>query len=250
MIIDAHMHLGECRIFDNDVTEQALMDALDRNQVDAAIVQPFPGAPDPRAVHDRIANLAAKHPGRIFGLASLSPHCDQDVYYKEVERCVRDLGFVAVKLHTVGHAVNPLHRDGELVFATAAALGVPVMVHTGPGIPFALPSLTLRGAKKYPDTPVVLAHAGALIYTQEAMVTAEMADNIYLETSWIGPPMIGMVIRRLGPERVMFGSDLLPNIPTELVKYRTIGLSDDVLDTTMRGTAAKVFRLPLPGQGS
>ena len=60
MILDAHMHLGECRVFDNDVSEQALMDALDRNQVDAAIVQPFPGAPDPRAVHDRIANLAAK----------------------------------------------------------------------------------------------------------------------------------------------------------------------------------------------
>jgi predicted TIM-barrel fold metal-dependent hydrolase len=247
MIVDAHMHLGECRIFDNDVTEQALLEALDRNQVDAAIVQPFPGAPDPRAVHDRIANLAAKQPGRIFGLASISPHCDQDEYYREIERCVRDLRFVAVKLHTIGHAVNPLHRDGELVFATAAALKIPVMVHTGPGVPFALPSLTLRGARKYPDTPVVLAHAGALIYTQEAMVTAEMADNIYLETSWIGPPMIGMVIRRLGAERVMFGSDLLPNIPTELVKYRTIGLSEEELATSMQGTAARVFGLPLDG---
>jgi uncharacterized protein len=249
MIVDAHMHLGEDRVFDDDVSEQALMDALDRHGVDAAIVQPFPGVASPAAVHDRIAGLAAKHPGRIFGLVSLSPHRDQDEYYREAERCVRDLAFVAIKLHTIGHAVNPLSRDGELVFATAAALGVPVMVHTGVGVPFALPSLVLPGARKHPDTPVVLAHAGALMYTQEALVVATMAPNVYLETSWIGPPMLGALVQQLGPQRVMFGSDLLPNIPVELAKYRTSGLSDAALAATMQGTATQVFRLPLdPGR--
>jgi hypothetical protein len=53
VIIDAHMHLGSCRVFDLDITEEQLLANLDRNAVNAAIVQPFPGAPDPRAVHDR-----------------------------------------------------------------------------------------------------------------------------------------------------------------------------------------------------
>ena len=245
MIVDAHMHLGSCRVFDLDVTEDALLANLDRNGVDAAIVQPFPGAPDPRAVHDRIANLAAKHPGRVYGLASLSPHRDQDEYHREVERCVRDLGFVAVKLHTIGHAVNPLHRDGQLVFETASALDIPIMVHTGPGVPFALPSLVLPMARKYPDTPVVLAHAGYAIYTAEAQVAAMVADNVYLETSWITSAQVAGLVRALGPERVMLGTDLLINTATELAKYRSLGLADDVLARVLASTAARVFRLPI-----
>src|SRR3954468_14645020 len=153
MIVDAHVHLGPCRIFDVDVSEDALLANLDRNGIDVAIVQPFPGAPEPRAVHDRIANLAAKHPGRIYGLASVNPHCEHDAYYREVERCVRELRFVGVKLHTIGHAVNPLSGDGQLVFDTARALGIPVMIHTGMGVPFALPTLALPRAREYPETP-------------------------------------------------------------------------------------------------
>jgi predicted TIM-barrel fold metal-dependent hydrolase len=48
-----------------------------------------------------------------------------------VERCVKELKFVGVKLHTIGHGVNPLTEDGDLVFATAFELGIPAMVHTG-----------------------------------------------------------------------------------------------------------------------
>jgi predicted TIM-barrel fold metal-dependent hydrolase len=247
VIIDAHMHLGSCRVFDLEITEDQLLANLDRNEVDVAIVQPFPGAPDPRAVHDRIAALSAKQPGRIYGLASLSPHCDQDEYHREVERCVHDLGFVAVKLHTIGHAVNPMNRDGQLVFETARALGVPIMIHTGPGVPFALPSLALPMARKYPELPVVLAHAGYAIYTPEAQVAAMVADNVYLETSWSTSAQVAGLVRALGPERVMLGSDLPINTATELAKYRSVGLADEALATVFADTAARVFRLPAIG---
>lgn len=43
-ILDAHSHIGKCRVFDLDVTEEDLIKNMDANGIDAAIVQPFPGA--------------------------------------------------------------------------------------------------------------------------------------------------------------------------------------------------------------
>ncbi len=244
MIIDVHQHLGPCRVFNLNIEEAALLAALDRNGVDAAIVQPYPGAPDPGAVHDRIAALAREHPGRIFGIMSMSPHCDPAVYRAEARRCVEDLGFVALKIHTIGHAVNPLTPDAQVVYRAAADLDVPVMIHTGPGVPLALPALMLPASREYPDTKFILAHSGHTIYAPEAFVVAQERANIFLDTSWSAPDDIKWFIEGIGPERVMMGSDSLLNLAAELAKYRALDLDDATLEQVLAGTARTVFRLP------
>src|SRR5437762_1010440 len=98
--IDAHFHLGDCRVFSLNAEEDAILAAMDRHGVDAALVQPFPGATDARAMHDRIAALARRLPGRAYGIVSLNPHAERGAWTREVERCVRELGFVGIKLHT------------------------------------------------------------------------------------------------------------------------------------------------------
>ena len=120
---------------------------------------------------------------------------------------MRDLHFVGVKLHTIGHAVNPLSEDGDLIFATAHALGIPAMVHTGPGIPFALPSLCIPAAQKYPGLKIIIAHAGFAVFSAEAQVAASVCGNLYLETSWCIGEDIRWMISTFGPERVMMGAD-------------------------------------------
>jgi predicted TIM-barrel fold metal-dependent hydrolase len=242
-LIDAHSHLGTCRVFDADQPPALLLAALDRHAIDATIVQPFPGAPDPRAVHDEIARLAADHPGRIVGLASLTPHQPPDAYRAEIRRCVEELGFVGVKCHAIGHAVNPRSRDARLVFETAAELGVPVMVHTGHGVPFAEPAMWIPLARAFPDTTVVLAHAGAPGYTGVAIVAAEVCPNIVLETSWTAPHDLRRAIATLGADRVLFGSDLHFNPGLELAKYRSLDLPEDDLAKCLGGNAARVFRI-------
>lgn len=249
MIVDAHAHLGRCRVFDQDLSAEVLLTAMDDHAVAAAIVQPFPGAPDPRAIHDSIAELARQHPGRIFGLASLTPHHDTAAYRGEVRRCISELGFVGVKAHTIGHAVNPLTRDAELIFETAAELGVPVMVHTGPGIPFAEPGMWIPMARAFSNTTVVLAHAGAGIFTGPAIVAAEVCPNIVLETSWCNLQDIGRAVRAVGPDRVLFGSDLPSNLPVELAKYRAAGLSEEQLRGPLGETAMRVFKLRVDRDG-
>jgi predicted TIM-barrel fold metal-dependent hydrolase len=242
-VIDAHAHLGECCVFGLLSTEEELLRRMDECGVDASIVQPFPGAKQPAQTHDRIAELCEKHPGRFFGLASLSPHGDRDAYRREVERCVRELNFVGVKLHTTGHAVNPLSEDADLVFATAQVLGIPVMVHTGPGVPFASPSLCIPVARKYSGLKIVLAHAGFAVFSAEAQVAASVCGNLYLETSWSAGEDIRWMISTIGPDRVMMGADLASNVPVEVVKYRALDLEPAVYDKVMGGTAIEVFNL-------
>jgi predicted TIM-barrel fold metal-dependent hydrolase len=237
MIIDSHAHLGSCRVFDATITADELMRTMDENGVDASIVLPLPGAPDCPAAHDAIAALASKHPGRIYGVACLNPHCDDDAYFAEVQRCVRELGFVGLKLHPLGHGCSPTGRDAEKVFETARALRIPVIVHTGIGAPFALPSLVIPRAQQYP-------HAGAYIYSAEALIAAQVCPNIYLETSWCGPHRIRDMANALGPERVMFGADLPANVATELTKYRTGGLSPEAQEICLAKSAMAVFNIP------
>lgn len=148
-VVDAHAHLGGCCVFGVTTTEEDLIRRIDENEIDITIVQPFPGNEEPKKAHDEIATLCAKYPGRFVGLASLSPHGDHEFYRREVERCVNELHFVGLKLHTFGHAVNPLSEDGDLVFRTGYELGIPVMVHTGLCVPFALPALCIPAARTY-----------------------------------------------------------------------------------------------------
>lgn len=243
-IVDAHAHLGGCCVFDLKTTEDDLVRHMEESGVDVTIVQPYPGTKEPVRAHDQIAELCAKYPGRFFGLASLSPHGDHGAYQREVERCVKALGFVGVKLHTIGHGVNPLSEDGDLVFATGHALGIPVMVHTGPGIPFALPALCIPAARKYPGLDIILAHAGWSVFSAEAQVAASVCGNLYLETSWCSGEDIRWMISTIGPERVMLGADLPSNVPVEIAKYKALGLEPEVYAQVLGGTACKTFRLP------
>ncbi len=247
-VIDTHAHLGECCVFGLLSTEEEMMSRMEKHGVDATIVQPYPGARDYYRRHDEIAALCAKHPGRFFGLASLNPHIGRDKYQREVERCIKDLHFVAVKLHTIGHGVNPLTEDGDLVFETANELGIPAMVHTGAGIPFSLPALCMPAARKYPDLKIILAHAGGGIVSAEAQVAASICSNLYLETSWCLGEDIRWMINTIGADRVMMGADLPSNVPVEIAKYEALDLNPEVFDKVMGGTAVDVFNLTWPGE--
>jgi predicted TIM-barrel fold metal-dependent hydrolase len=243
VVIDAHAHLGGCCVFGITTTEDQLVRRIDENEVDITIVQPYPGNKEPGRAHDQIAELCSKHSGRFRGMASLSPHTDHDFYRSEVERCVKELNFVGLKLHTIGHGVNPMSEDGDLVFKTGYELGIPVMVHTGPGIPFALPALCIPAAQKYPGLKIILAHAGWGIFSAEAQVAASVCGNLYLETSWCLGEDIRWMISTIGSARVMMGADLPSNVPVEIAKYRALDLDETVYNQVIGTTATEVFGL-------
>ncbi|NIS59587.1 MAG: amidohydrolase family protein [Proteobacteria bacterium] len=243
-IVDAHAHLGTCNVFDLDVSFESLLGSMDANEVSTALVQPFPGCEEPTRLHDRIAQMSAQHRGRFYGVASVNPHLG-DTCLMEIKRCVEDLGFVGLKLHTIGHAVLPTSRDALRVCELANELGVPVLVHTGTGIPFAQPSLCLPVARRFPHLKIVLCHAGYAVFAAEAMIVANEAPNIYLEPSWCTSVQLRRMIRELGSERLLMGSDLPDNLGPEIAKARLIGLTDAELTDYLGGSAVRIFNLSL-----
>jgi hypothetical protein len=242
-IIDSHCHLGVSKLSGRAITESDLLISMDSHDVDMSLVMPHAVTDDPLAEHDAVANLCSRYPERFRGMINLSPLWDEADYHQEAARCVRELGFVALKLNPMQHLTSPLMANSNKVFDTAADLGVPVIIHTGLGTPWALPALSIPQARRHPDLPIILAHAGFAVYTPEAYVAAIECDNIYLEPSWCTIFELKWLINELGADRILFGSDLPENLPVELTKYKSLDMPIEDLATCLGGTAARLFQI-------
>ena len=243
MIVNAHAHIGESRVFDHVFPEQELIDGMDKYGIDVSIVQPLIGPKSYREYHDAIADAASRYPGRIAGMTAFSPHIDREEYFAEVERCVKELGFVGIKLHPFEMAVDPLSEDGRVAFEAASDFGVPLMVHTGVGSPFAGPAKLIPRAREFPHLPIIMAHAGLIVYTHEAMVAAEMCQNLYFEPSWCSYYLVQEMIEKFGSQRVMTGGDHILNYPLEKLKVELLELDEEDHKNVMGETARSVFKL-------
>ena len=242
-IIDTHCHLGTSNLSGNTITEDDLLTSMEANGVFMSLVMPHAVTDDPIASHNQVADLCQRHPGRFKGIVNLSPLWSEEDYRQEAARCVQELNFVALKLNPMQHLTSPLMENADKVFDTASDLGVPVIVHTGMGVPWALPSLSIPQARRHPDLPIILAHAGYEIYSLEAYVAASECDNIYLEPSWCTVHYLKWLVKRLSTERILFGSDAVANLPIELTKYRALNLSKEALANILGITAQHVFDL-------
>lgn len=242
LIIDAHCHIGTSLVSGVEISEEQLLQTMSENGIGAAMVMPQPHqGMEVAAIHDRIARFAEGKPGVIHGMLNLSPRVTEGDYRAEVERCIRGHGFRAIKLDPSVAALPINHARCEIVFASAREFGVPVIIHTGMGVPNALPALAIPPALRYPEVTVALAHAGFAIFAAEAIVAAQVCPNIVLEPSWCASYQVAEMVRTIGAERVMFGSDHPSNVASELAKLRSIGLSDEQLGLVLGGTAKRVF---------
>ncbi len=241
MITDAHAHVGTCDVFGLNQSPADLLAAMDRFGIATSLVQPFPGVWNPAEVHDQIAQMAADHPGRVYGVASVPPHGPPQGYLDEIRRCVQDLGFVGVKLHTLGHAVGPASPGAEAIVAAASDLGIPVLIHTGMGIPFADPGVWLPMIQRHPNASFVLCHAGGGIVGAAALAVARTCDNVWLESSAAGSQDLRGMQRAIGANRLLYGSDLIGAIPVELAKCRALELDSEDEDLVLGGAAARLF---------
>ena len=246
MIIDVHSHLGVDVVFDEEQSEEQLEEAYAKHGVDGAIVQPFicrPYLEDTRAIHDRIKALCENGKRKYWGMASINPHFRPEDYDAEATRCVRELGFVALKITPIAHAAHPSSKDAMHVCEIARALGVPVMVHTGAGIPFSDPISLMKAAETFRDVTIVMAHAGSEMHNQQATYLAKKFDNIYLEPSWVGVIGAGHMIRELGSTKILYSSDVIENIPVEMAKYRSLVSNPEDLDNIFYKNALSIFGL-------
>jgi len=248
MILDVHIHLGEDVVFDEAVTEEELVDHCQIHGVSGGIVQPYlcrPYIEDTREIHDRIARFCRSGNLMLWGMASINPHFRPEDYDAEARRCMEELGFVGIKITPIGHACHPSGKDALHVFEVCRALKVPLMIHTGNGVPFSDPISVQRAVEQFPDVPVVLAHAGSEMHNQQAIYLARIHDNVFLEPSWVGAIAVGNMLKTLGASKILFSSDNIYQIPVELAKYRSVIRDPEELSRVLYGNAVDIYGLDI-----
>jgi predicted TIM-barrel fold metal-dependent hydrolase len=240
-IYDTHTHVGSARHSGRRWSADELLRDMDRFGVDRSVVIPFPVVEDYRAAHDEIGRAVKAHPDRLVGAACIPPFIPEADFRAEVKRCATDLGFRALKFQPQYQGLNPVSRRSDFLFESALEHRLPVIAHTGTGVPFALPSLFIAPARRFPDLSIVLGHAGGSVYYLETIVAAQTCPNITIEVSSLMPHHVLDILGHVPSSRLMCGSDLPPSLDAELGKILSLQAPEEARRDILWNTAARVF---------
>jgi predicted TIM-barrel fold metal-dependent hydrolase len=203
-VLDAHTHLGADEA-GRSLDPATLLSALD--EVDAtacAVVFPFHDPerhPAYRVPNDRVLEWSRESDGRLIPYCRLDPEEDP---VAEAERCLA-LGARGIKLHPRAQAFGSGHPAAVAIFEVARDAGVPILIHAGRGMPTMAWLVEL--AQRFPEVPLVLAHAGIADQAVFATGLAGHPCALY-DTSCFGPQDVVELFARVPAERVVFASDI------------------------------------------
>jgi hypothetical protein len=242
-VIDAHTHLG----LDEDgqsLALDALLSALDEIGPDARACT-FPlhdpdRHPGYRRPNDRVLGWAAESGGRLVPYCRLDPAEDP---VGEAERCLAR-GAQGIKLHPRAQSFEFGIAAADSIFTVAREARVPILIHAGRGMgPMdALADLALR----FPEVPLVLAHAGI---AGQGMFASRLADHpgVVYDTSTLSPFDVIELFARVPAERIVFASDVPYGRPAFglyqalRIGAKLAGLDEDGLRMLTGGTMAALL---------
>ena len=191
------------------------------------------------AMNDHLAELVARHPGRIHGLASVDAY-DGDTSGREAERAVRELGLRGLFVDCARGDLMIDAPQARPTLVMAARLGVPVFVHPVAPQPLTrrmapygvIGTLFARGTansaalvalvegnvfSQLPNLRVVvtaLAFGGLSMITalasqslSKSKVMQILRKHVLIDTMWAHPSLIRASVELLGPDNVVAGSD-------------------------------------------
>jgi predicted TIM-barrel fold metal-dependent hydrolase len=256
VVIDVHQHYADSSHYTDYADYPArLVDAMDRNGWDRVCLNGLGPAFHQRGNRE-VAAAAARLPDRIVGVGHLDPDRDKP-------GCVDDLKSMGMRGLKVIATLKRYDDDAYLPFyERAAALGMPILFHTGflGGDAAAGPRdvssdryrpITLdRIARLFPGLPLIAAHLGTMTWYHEALAVMSH-PNVYGDTSG-GPGNMAAEFYRLPLNnaidwsKMLFGSDSLPNdghIPFGNLRrlMGELGLDDVTQQGVLGGTAARLY---------
>jgi len=163
--------------------------------------------------------------GALAPIQQLTPYVGVDPWALSPSQNVEHLremagrGARGVKLHPVAQRFAPNDPRMRPVYDACEELGLVVLAHTGSargGEPFAEPSAFAEVLRAHPRLVMVLAHLGGGSWRQTvelALAFPEVTFDLCEIVEWTGAPNapteedLARMIREIGPERVMLGTD-------------------------------------------
>ena len=200
---------------------------------------------------EEIFDLVSSRPDRLKALYGINPYKKLEGV-KELEKSIREYGFIGAHLHCYGfeRAIN--HRDFWPYYAKCVELDVPVVMqigHSAEAMPSALarPILIDDIAIYFPELRIVAAHTG-WPWVEELIAMAWKHPNVFIGTSMHHPrywqPSMVAFLNSRGKGKVLFGTDY-PGLShcEALAQVEELKIKEEAKDYLLNKAARNVFRL-------
>jgi predicted TIM-barrel fold metal-dependent hydrolase len=174
---------------------------MDAAAVDMAMVCSLAQRIEP----DFIEDLVRAHPDRLFGFGQVQPQADGAL--EEIRRMAGVPGIRGLKLHPSLHGYHFAdHGLLDPVFAACREHGLAILVNALDDA-FVAPLAIEEISRGFPEVAVLIAHMGAVWNVPEACIVAARNDHIYLETSATMLSDVRVAYSRVGPEKIVMGTE-------------------------------------------
>ncbi len=224
---------------------------MDQAGIDRMLISAWVAPRNVMISNDEVAGFVAEAPDRLVGVGSVDISRPMDAA-REIRRCVRGLGFRAIRVLPWLWEVPPTDRRFYPVYAACVEEGVPFCTqigHTGPLMPSEVgrPIYLDQVALDFPELVIVGGHIG-YPWTDEAIAVATKHENVYIDTSAYTarryPDQLVAYLRGNGARKVMFGTNYPMFPPAAALKdLDALGLSDETRALFLGGNARRVFGL-------
>jgi predicted TIM-barrel fold metal-dependent hydrolase len=230
---DAHTHIG---VNDPDTfkcTAEQLLAALATTD-GRAVTFPMHEPGGYSSANDHVIATAAASDDRLVAFCRVDPRQDP---VSEIRRCVT-AGARGVKLHPRAERFDLDEPGVRDIVAEADAVGLPILVHAGRGIP-ALGAHVLELAAQFPRARFILAHAGVCDLAWLWRRVDEF-PNVFFDTAWFNVPDLLVLFAHVAPGRILYASDIPFGTPihASLLTFRCAlqaGLTSEQLAVVAHG---------------
>jgi predicted TIM-barrel fold metal-dependent hydrolase len=238
------------------LTVERLLEMEDEAGIEIAVVMPannrLDGAlevqPDNRRVGEAIRGNK-----RCVGCATINPKLGLD-NIKTQYAIADEFGFGGPKLMAVLHEYEIDDAIVDPVMEMARERGQVASIHSGGGPVH--PNKIANVAARFPEVPIIMDHMGYPDDTEDAIRAAEEHPNIYLGTTILRffrqdpsqavPTAVAEAVRRVGAERVVWGSNL-PEYPHSALWCRQaierLKLGDEAERLIFGETLSRLYKL-------
>lgn len=239
MIIDAHCHAGELERHFHRTFAQSMMHSIDKppeaitthipdliadmdaSHIDKAFLLAFDAERTlgVKVPNDYVAEICRAYPERFIGFGSVDAGAAGAA--EEVQRCTNVLGLRGLKIAPAYVRLAPDNRAWYPIYEMAAALRLPVLMHTGwtPAhgavLRFGQPQPALHQvAKDFPGLSIILAHM-SMPWVDQCLELLATHPHLYADLSifgWYQPvEVVGQVLVHAREkhviERILWGTD-------------------------------------------
>ncbi len=184
-----------------------LLRTMNETNIDQAVLVAHP----PFISNEFVLESHRRYPKQIIAAVNIPPSTQRpgQKLKKYVEQGARIL-----KIHPAYDGLGVDSRHYQALLKTAAELGLPVILHTGcihSRLAFKDPRmgdvrLFEPWFSEWPELTFILAHMN-YHDPEKAIAITEKHENVLVDTSWQPAEVIGEAVRRLGAEKILFGTD-------------------------------------------